>query len=506
MIAVLTFLVLLIFPIFVGNTSLLAQEEERTHASYTIAAESALGSGDFTAYQLVANQFDVLSHQANTGYLRAAVDIDKKLGENWQLSGAIDLVLSAHAKRTAYLQQLYANLSYKDFYLELGSREHAPVLRNQLLSSGSLINSGNSKPIPEVRIGTLDFYVVPGTKNWLQVYFDASYGVFMDDDWLISQYEAFQSRQGNRHYLTTDVWYHQKKLYLRTDNTRPFVFTVGIEHAVQFGGKCHDYYNGEKRITDLSPSFKDFITVILPRGDGNVGSTVNKTKEWVKGNHLGELSFQLSYNIHSQKNINAYLEVPFEDGSGIRKGNGMDGLWGIEYNDRNSEITPLRSIVFEYLQTTDQSGPIHWAPDDFSASGEWHPEQATGNDNYYNNYFYNGYCHYGQSLGSPLLMSPVYNRDAYLGFIDNRVKVWHVGVMGDISSRFNYMFRSSYREGYGTYFVPLQNKHHSFDMMCQLGYRQGPWICSAAIASSSGNIYGDCYSVDFKVMYHGKIF
>ncbi len=502
----LIFLVFQVFPIIVGNTVLMAQEEERIHANYTLTAESSLGSGDYTAYQLVANQFDVLSHQANTGYLRAAVDLNKRVGKDWQLSGAMDLVLSAHAKRSAYLQQLFAHLSYKDFYIELGSKEHAPVLRNLQLSSGSLINSGNSKPIPEVRIGIHDFYVVPGTKNWLQVYFDASYGLFLDDDWLIDQYENFQHQQGNRHYLTTDVWYHQKKLYLRTDTSRPFVFTVGIEHAVQFGGKCHDYYKGEHRITDLSPSLKDFFTVILPRGDGNVGSTDNKTKEWVKGNHLGELTVQLTYNVNQNRNVSLYLEDPFEDGSGIRKGNGMDGLWGVEYKDQSTGIVPIRGVVLEYLQTTDQSGPIHWAPDDFSASGEWHPEQATGNDNYYNNYFYNGYCHYGQSIGSPLLMSPVYNRDAYLGFIDNRVQAWHLGIMGDISSRFNYLFRSSYREGYGTYFVPLENKHHSFDMMCQLGYKQGAWQCSTAVASSNGNIYGNCLSFDFKVMYHGKIF
>lgn len=500
-----SFLCLVCF-LFIGNSKLLAQEDHSFHANYTLSAETALGSGDFTAYQLVENQFDVLSHQSNTGYFRASLDIDKSFGKDWQVSGAIDFVVSAHAKRTTYLQQLFANLSYKDFYLELGSREHAPVLRNQLLSSGSLINSGNSKPIPEVRIGTHGFYIVPGTKNWLQVYFDASYGLFLDDNWLIDQQEKFQKLQGNRHFLTTDAWYHQKKLYLRTNNSRPFVLTVGIEHAVQFGGKCIDYNNGEKRITDLSPSFKDFFTVILPSGDGNVGSTDDKGKEWVKGNHLGELSFQLSYNIDQQKCISAYLENPFEDGSGIRKGNGMDGLWGIEYNNQSVEVIPLRGVVIEYLQTTDQSGPIHWSPDDFSASGEWHPNQATGNDNYYNNYFYNGYCHYGQSLGSPLLMSPVYNRDSYLGFIDTRVKAWHLGITGDITSNFDYLFRSSYREGLGTFFVPLVNKHHSFDMMCQIGYKHGAWHSSFAIGSTSGNISGNNFSFDIKIKYHGKIF
>ena len=498
-------LIFLSFLPWMGTVSLLAQEKKTLQVDYSVVTETAFGSGDYTAYQLVANQFDVLSHQSNTGYLRASIDLKKSYNKNWSLSGAVDFLLSAHAKRTAYLQQLFAQICYKDFYFEVGTREHAPLLRNQLLSSGSLINSGNSKPLPEVRIGTKGFYVIPGTKNWLQVYFDGSYGFYMDDDWLLDQYETFQKLQGNRHYVTTDAWYHQKKLYLRSDASRPFVFTVGIEHAVQFGGKCHDFLKGEKRITNLSPSIKDFFSVIIPSGDGNVGSTSDKSVEWVKGNHLGELSFELSLNLKPQQSVSAYLEAPFEDGSGIRKGNGMDGLWGVEYSNQSKGIIPLRGIVLEYLQTTNQSGPIHWSPDDFSGSDDWHPEQSTGNDNYYNNYFYNGYCHFGQSMGSPLLMSPVYNKDAYLGFVDNRVQAWHIGIMGDISPRFNYLFRSSYREGYGTYFVPLEHKHHSLDMMCQIGYQQGSWHYSAALASTNGNVLGNCVSADFKVIYHGKI-
>ena len=64
---------------------------------------------------------------------------------------------------------------------------------------------------------------------------------------------------------------------------------------------------------------------------------------------------------------------------------------------------------------------------------------------------------------------------------------------------------SSYREGWGTYQIPLAVKHHSFDAMVQGLYDLGPWQFGAAYAFDKGNIYGDCSTFNFKIGYHGKI-
>lgn len=488
------------------SQTLQAQQPSDWQASYTITSEAAAGSGDYTAYQLTANRHDVLSHRANTGYVRAAVDLERNLSNDWLLTGAFDVLASAHAKSSFYLQQLYANLSWQDFYLEVGKREYQPVLRNALLSSGSLVASGNARPMPEVRIGTKDFVTVPGTRQWLQFYFDASYGYYEDSDWLSDCFDDFHALHPNG-YVTTEVWHHQKKLFLRSDPTRKLSLTIGMEHAVQFGGRCLKYLAGTECVVDLSPSFGDFFRVIIPGGDGNVGNTYDKTVEWVKGNHIGDWNVMLTYQFDKHHQLSAYLENPFEDGSGIRKGNGWDGLWGIEYKNRNEGTQWVRGVVLEYLQTTDQSGPIHWSPGDFSQMIEgWMPNHATGNDNYYNNYMYNGYAHYGMAMGTPLLMSPIYNRDNYCGFVDTRVQAWHLGIQGELSGCWSYLARGSYREGQGTYFIPFAERHHSLDTMFQLSYASGPWQLSCAYANDSGNIYGDNNTVNIKVSYHGKIF
>ena len=97
------------------------------------------------------------------------------------------------------------------------------------------------------------------------------------------------------------------------------------------------------------------------------------------------------------------MESPWEDGSGIGKLNGFDGLYGIEYSSGNKSI--INGAVVEYLDFTNQSGPIHWAPNDFP--GTTIKVQATGADDYYNNYAYNGYQYYGMSIGSPFIKSPL---------------------------------------------------------------------------------------------------
>jgi hypothetical protein len=107
--------------------------------------------------------------------------------------------------------------------------------------------------------------------------------------------------------------------------------------------------------------------------------------------------------------------------------------------------------------------------------------------------------------GNALLASPIYNKDGDLRFKDNRVKAWHVGINGDITDRLSYLVKGSYREGWGTYTIPLINKHHSFDAMVQGIYNLDAWQFAAAYAFDKGNIYGDCSTFNLIISYHGKI-
>ncbi len=162
--------------LFVGSLLTLlttnAQEAPQTDVTYDLTSEAAVGTGDYTAYQIATNRHHVLGTRNNTAYMRGAVNVVHHFSKDLTLSGAIDAIGAVHADHRFYLQQAYANLSYKNFFLEAGCREQQQVVRDNLLSIGSFVKGTNAKPIPQVHFGTNGFWNVPFTKEWVQIHFD----------------------------------------------------------------------------------------------------------------------------------------------------------------------------------------------------------------------------------------------------------------------------------------------------------------------------------------------
>lgn len=486
------------------SSSICAQDSlsTSTAVTYDLTTEAAVGTGSYTAYQLVTNRHHVLATRPNTAYMRGAVNVEQLLGKDWKLSGTVDMIASVHADHKTYLQQCFANLSWKGFFLEAGSRELPPVLRNERLSVGHFAKGINAKPVPQVHIGTNDFWTVPYTKGWLQIHFDGGYGKLMDNNY---REEAFMKNPQVNPRYSNGAFYHQKHLYLRSNSEKRFYVTAGIEHVAFFGGTSW-YWTADGLVSKSKPAnLKAFAQVILPLGDSNYYEN-DAMEDWVYGNHLGSMTVQLSWNIDKHHLLQAYLDNPFEDGSGIRKSNGIDGLWGIEYTNKAPTPQLVRGAVVEYFQSTNQSGPLHWDPNDYPEPiRSLVRDKATGNDNYYNHMFYGSYDHYGMAFGTALITSPIYNKNGSNSFDDNRVKAWHVAVNGEITNHLSYLVKGSYREGWGTYTFPFPTRNHSFDAMLQGIYQLGPWQFSGAYAFDKGNIYGDCSTFNIKIGYHGKI-
>ena len=485
---------------------------------YTLTTEGAAGSGDHTAYYLTANRHGILSTNPNTGYLRAALTYRHTRGQ-WDLETAFDLLAQTHAYSSFYLQQLYAQVTRSWLSLGVGTREFAPLLRDQRLGSGSTIWSGNSRPIPQAYLRTPDFITIPGTKGRMQFYFDICYGKLLDDNYKEDRYARYSAGRSllDASFLTTDVWYHQKKLHLRTNPDRHLVFYVGFDHVAYFGGKSYNSsFQGETQ--RFNPRLKDFFKVLLTTaGDGNspMGDRV-----FFYGSHLGAECFKFDYQWggldKKEHRLGIYFENIFEDGSSIAKFNGMDGLWGIEYHNLRPYAL-VSGAVIEYFQTSNQSGPIHWDREDWSeAYGEGFGEgRSQGADDYYNNYYYAGHSYYGLAIGSPLIKSPVYNADGYLRFTDNRIRAFHVAVEGTLA-RFaqgasaypiplGYRLLASYRRSWGTSYVPSSSIRDALCTMVELNANRGPWSAKVAYALDNGDLLGNNQSFNFSISYHGKI-
>lgn len=493
----------LIFSI-IGALCLAAEVPVEAEASFMVNA----GSGKFAPFYLMSNRYGVLTQPYS---VLARVSVRKNLESCGKFSygfGA-DFIGGFFSSRSydryevdrqgivgidrrpsaARVQQLYGEVKYRSLFLTAGLKEVGSAMLDDRLSSGDLTWSSNSRPMPGVRIGFYGFEDIPFTNGWLQVNGELFFGRPADNHWLEDHYNY------RNYYVTTGRWNNYKRIYFRTKPSQPVSVTFGMQAAAQFGGTFRSYNDGvltETVKADLG--FSDFIDMIVPhQGDGY----------WT-GNHLGSWDMKTEIKIGGEHSLSPYFEWPWEDGSGIGKMNGFDGLWGIEY--RRSAPGIITGAVLEYLDFTNQSGPLHWDPDDFP--GTTLTDWATGSDDYYNHFFYNGYAYFGMSQGSPFMTSPIYNLDGYMRFVDNKVRGFHAAVEGCISPRVYYIAKVSYREAWGSGYVPRMRKVHDTSASIETAW-QMPSVngltLKGAVAMDRGDIFGNNFGVMVSLVYKGRI-
>ena len=225
---------------------------------------------------------------------------------------------------------------------------------------------------------------------------------------------------------------------------------------------------------------------------------------YYEGNHLGTWDVMGRYKFRNGHELRVYYQSPWEDGSGIGKLNGWDGMYGIEFRNANPKSI-VSGAVIEYIDLTNQSGPLHWDPADFQY-GYLIPSEATGGDDYYNNVAYNGYQLFGQAIGSPFVKSPIYNTSGSLRFFDNSIRGFHVGITGNVTSQIGYRLMASYRKSWGTSLSPSINPTESLSMMLEGNYEPEkiPGLSvKAQIAFDKGNLLGDNFGGLISVSYNG---
>lgn len=484
-----------------------AHETDSLHRHFTYWGATAVNvsSGDYAPYFIGAlNGGRVTRATSGLADIGFCTDIDKSKRLSW--GAGVEIVggyssdikydrydaasatwyKTSNAPAPVWIQQLYVEGKYRQVFARIGQKDHKSHLLDETVSSGDLTRSANARGVPGVAAGFIDFVDIPFTNGWAQIAGEIEYGRFTDDGFTHDQFNEYN------YVRTSDVNYTYKYCYFRTRPAERFSVTLGMQTAGQFGGSSETYAKGE--ITHrMSRGFKigDAIKMFFP-------TQGNSNDDYYEGNSLGSWDFKARYRLPgSGSEISFAFQWPWEDGSGIGKLNGFDGLWGIYYN-AVSGYPLIASAAVEYLDFTNQSGAIHWTQHD--RPGTTVAYEASGADDYYNNEVYGSYSNYGLSIGTPFLVAPVYNLNGFAGFAHNRARGLHGGLRGYLTDRWEYSVKYSWQQAWGRGKNPSAHSFTDNSAMIAVAWDARNMMPGLKFAAKAAIDHGDLRGNNFGIL------
>ena len=405
---------------------------------------------------------DLLPHSGNLslGVIKPATrpsrwfDYDFGVVLTGRISGSQRTIVPPVIKGTGYFRELYAHVRLYIVDITAGIHPMRVGAGDQELSSGSLLISGNAHPFPRISIGIDRWTAFPGLFGYVEVKGGLTHG------WL-----------GDNAPVVSKTLLHHKFAGARLGGKLPVNVSYEFHHVAQWGGYSTVY-------GDLGNDFQAWKNAFLGRSGGSMSNDqIN-----AQGNHIGYQELALDVKGEGWK-VSAYWQHINEDGPIGFMGyetNIQDGLWGV--SAVQSRWPFISGVTYEFLNTTDQSGPFH--DRDGIVYG--------GADNYYSNGIYTqGWSYYGRIIGSPLLTTS-----------NNRVRAHHVGVKGDIYG-WRYRVLCTYADNYGTYSRPVQSHNTAVLMEVKKNVPQA-WNLEFGVALSGdfgtqwGNRFGAMVTITKK--------
>lgn len=442
---------------------------------YDVGLLGVASHGVYSPFWLQSKQYGKISEAPYSADI--FVGINKELNKETQLFDygfKANLLVRTDAKMsTIYFHEMYAKARLSVFDIIIGSREEHLGNQDSTLSCGGILFSQNARPMPKITFGIEHFTTVPFTKGYLELKGALVHGWFTDNTYV------------------KNAWLLHNYVYGRLGGRLPVHFEYGLDHVAQWGGYSPEY--GQQPV-----SFQDYKKIFYGRSggtDASIGDQINAL-----GNHIISQSMKLEVKLFDYR-ISGYWQNISEDGP-IRiiwdTMNRPDGLWGVTL--RNNKFPFVKGILYEYLNTTDQSGPYH--DKDGIIYG--------GADCYFTNGSYpSGWSYYSRTIGTPFISSPSYNTDGTLETKNNRVQVHHFGIEGDVYD-YQYRFLTSYSKNYGTYAVPLSvEKKKSASVMLEVK-KQFPTLSNVeigcSVAADYGKFYGNSIGGMFSIRKTGDLF
>lgn len=443
----------------------------------------SVGEGEYSPMWHLVNRQGIGSINKCMSYMRNDVagfhNFSKSgISLNWNLS----LVAGINLTNYVFIQQAYIDLDWKMFRLSVGQKERWSEYGDRNMTTGALVESGNARPIPQVRIEMPEYWNVPGCKGWFGLKGHLAYGMFTDGAW---QKRFFCDSS----VYAKNVLYHSKELQLRFGNKEKFPLTaeIGLLMTTQFGGDCYNSRNELGNNHKNPTRFKDFLLALIPLKGDNEYDGSDQTN--VAGNVLGSWLGAITWNSKIWK-MQIYYDHTFNDHSQMFWEYGLwtEQLVGIELELK--KLKWINKLTFEYFNLKDQSGPI------YHDSTNKIPDQISCKDNNYNHSRFAGWFNYGMMIGTPLCTAPIYNKDRLQICYNNRVEAFHIGIAGSPTKWLDYRILLTHSNNWGTYTFPFEYVMQNTSGLVETTLKPdflNKWCVTFSFAFDNGELYGNNY-------------
>lgn len=412
--------------IAVFDFSVYAHEKDSVY-SFDVSLMSTYAGPKVVPFWMRANQHGSFPLEGASAsiLLRNAKDysfqaLNKELGfksSKWDWAYALEARANVGASSNVQLIDAHIKVKYSIFEAKLGRTKDVMGLNGDtLLSSGNFAVSGNALGIPSLSFSVPDYYRLPIFDGLISLKGNFAYGYMgkMKVDSSLFLIPIADDR--------TPTIYHQKSLYGRIgkESWRVNLFG-GINHQAQFGSENKVYGNNY----DLS-TMQSLWYVFWGKAYGKTNIPRSKL-----GNQQGSIDLGMTYDWdHIQ--LMGYRQSFYDVGALSKLANIRDGLNGITLTNKQFKKIPKNfdwhKVLVEFFYSKDQAGY------------PWSTLTKSGNENYYNNYYYlEGWSYKDKGIGSPLIVEANTAKKGQANweknfFISNRVVAGHLGFSGKVNA------------------------------------------------------------------------
>lgn len=348
---------------------------------------------------------------------------------------ALEGRLNAGSSTNVQLIDAHVKVKYSILEAKLGRTKDVMGLNGDtLLSSGNFAVSGNALGVPMLNISIPDYYRIPVLDGLISLKANFSNGYMGKME--VGK-DQFTVPITDRRVPTL---LHQKSLYGRIGKEAwRLNLYGGINHQAQYGSERKVY--GEKY--GLS-TFESLWYVMWGKAYGGSETSIARSKI---GNQQGSIDLGLTYDWPNVQ-LMAYRQNFYDVGAISKLANIKDGLNGLTLTNKrfgaSSKKWDWHKLLVEFFYSKDQAGY------------PWSKATASGDEDYYNNYYYTqGWSYKGMGIGSPLIVTassakPGQANDPVDFFISNRVVAGHLGFRGR-ADRWYFSTKLTAAKHYGTF-------------------------------------------------------